>query len=616
MKRSIMKTVVFALLAIVIAGCAKQGGRDQWTEEEAWAWQERVGVIKGFNEPYPAYPGQTRLEILQKAKELGFNSVRKWINGETSEEMIANLQSILDDAEKCGMTVSPVFANPRNAYREALRNNDTIDLKKIEEAIRPVLRHFANEDRIVFWDLWNEPRFEDNESTYEQMDIIEQMVYWAREENVQQPITSSIIWATINLDNQALKRTTQVEAMMDIHNFHSYDCALHFGKNIYETLEYLKSISDRPMVATEALTRVNGSGIARSLDAFAKYKVNFYIWGLYNNDRNWESRWDRSTYDPYEPSFHNVLYSDGDAMDAREIDMIRNYQFANQGESPYPGLEITDRMSHEQVWKWVVTGPVTGFNSNTATIPSGYNSVRIKIDYSDWKNDQDAFFAKMESLIDKADKAGATVMPCLLTDDDANEPAEDLGKYVGSVIFHYYSDPRIKAWELYHHPGEKVNDTELLSNLVTTVFRHARNEYANQPLTMTPVVDVEQFAPDFDPQKAMIHGRTGGWDRLTYSGGSNADLVYKIWSLSDVLSFSSKMSTPQTAWLMSVCYKFGRPIFCTEWQAPTSADIDATLQRFAMSHIFWYTSQQLPAAKLNSFKFLPISTQRQITEAM
>ncbi|MBQ8773313.1 MAG: cellulase family glycosylhydrolase, partial [Muribaculaceae bacterium] len=171
MKTSVMKTALFALLAIVIAGCAKQGGRDQWTEEEAWAWQERVGVIKGFNEPYPAYPGQTRLEILQKAKELGFNSVRKWINGETSEEMIANLQSILNDAEKCGMTVSPVFANPRNAYREALKNNDTIDLKKIEDAIRPVLRHFANEDRIVFWDLWNEPRFEDNESTYEQMDI-------------------------------------------------------------------------------------------------------------------------------------------------------------------------------------------------------------------------------------------------------------------------------------------------------------------------------------------------------------------------------------------------------------------------------------------------------------
>ncbi len=620
MRKSIVKIMSVVLMTLLFVSCSTSKDREQWTEDEAWAWQEKVGVIKGFNEPYQAYPGQTQLEILQKAKSLGFNSVRKWIGGNTSEEIIANLQKIIDDATQCGMTVSPVLPYAANKYHRARRDNDTTFMADIEAVIRPVLRHFANNEHIVFWDLWNEPRFEDNENTYAQMDVIEQMVYWAREENVQQPITSSIIWATINLDNQALKRTTEVAAMMDIHNFHSYDCALHFGKNIYETLEYIKSISDRPMVATEALTRVNGSGIARSFDAFSKYKVNFYIWGMFNNDRNWESRWDRSTYDPYEPMFHNILYSDGDAVDARELDIIREYRFAEPGEELYPGLEVTDRMSHERVWKWMVTGPIKGKNmsadANLAALPSEYNTIRIKVNYADWKKDENQFFARMENALAKAAQAGATVMPCLLTDDDANEPAEELGKYVGAVIYKYYSDARIKAWELYHHPGEKIQDTQLLSNLVTTVFRYARNEYANQPLTMTPVVDVQPFAPDFDPQKAMIHGRTAGWDRLQYSGGSTADLVYKIWSLSDVLSFSSKMSAPQTAWLMSICYKFGRPIFCTEWLAPTTADVDATLERFAMSHVFWFTSQSLPTNKVSQFEFLPINTQRQITEGM
>lgn len=77
------------------------------------------------------------------------------------------------------------------------------------------------------------------------------------------------------------------------------------------------------MVATECLTRTNGSGIARTFAAFSKYKVNFYIWGLYINDCNWEARWGRSTYDPYGPMFHNILYSDGTAYDSREIAMIK-----------------------------------------------------------------------------------------------------------------------------------------------------------------------------------------------------------------------------------------------------------------------------------------------------
>lgn len=616
----IFKVAAISLVAFVLVGCTVSQGREQWTEEEAWAWYERVGVIKGFNAPYPAYPGQTQLEILQKAQSLGFNSVRQWIGGTTSEEMIAELQAIIDDAVKCNMTVSPVLAYPANVYHRARRDDDSTFMKKIESEIRPVLRYFADNEHIIFWDLWNEPRFEDNENTYAQMDVIEQMVYWAREENVQQPITSSIIWATINLDNQALKRTAEVAAMMDIHNFHSYDCALHFSKNIYDTLDYIKSISNRPMIATEALTRVNGSGISRSFDAFSKYKVGFYIWGMFNNDRNWESRWDRSTYDPYEPMFHNILYSDGDAVDARELDMIRNYRFAESGEELYPGIEETERMSHERVWKWMALGPIKGRNAGSnidlTAIPSEYNAIRMKFNYDDWKNDEDAFFADMEQKLAKAAKAGVMVMPCLLTDDDAQESADALGKYVGAVIFKYYSDARIKAWELYHHPGEKENDTEALSNLITVIFRHARNEYANQPLTMTPVVDVDVFEPDFDPQKAMIHGRTAGWDRLRYSGGSTADLVYKIWSLSDVISFSSNMDAARTAWLMAICYKFGRPIFCTEWSAPTQADVDATLRRFAMSHVYWFASLPLPAADVRQFEFLPINTQRQITEAM
>mgnify|MGYP002623876951 CR=1 FL=1 len=606
-----------AALLLVTAGYAK---RKQWTEKQAWKWQEQVGVIKGFNAPYPTYPGQTNREILQKAAALGFNSVRFWIRGNNTAERVEYIQRMIDDADDCGMTVSPVIAfAERNYYKKTGHTEREAGRKAYEKAVREVVRSFAKERRIVFWDLWNEPRFEDREDTYQQIDIIEQMVHWCWEEELSQPITSSIIWATINTGNQALKRTSQVEAMMDIHNFHSYDCALNFGHNIYEMLDYIKSISDRPMVATECLTRTNGSGLARTFAAFAKYRVNFYIWGLYVNDCNWEARWDRSTYDPYDPMFHNVLYSDGDLYDAREIELLRNYHFAEPGEETDPGIEITDRWSHERAWRWMVTGPLKGLElkatPSSLSMPKGSNAVKVKLKYKNWKDNRLSFFEQFDALLKQAEDQGVTVVPTLADDADAKVKAELLGEYVGDVIGHYYSDTRIKAWNLYDRPGLDNTDTQRLTELVRVLFRYARNQFANQPLTMTPVVSVKPFEKDFDPWKAMIHGRKAGWDRLSYSGGSTADLVYLIWSLSDVTSFATEMPSAETRWLASICYRFGRPIFCMSWAASKDNDVQATLNHFADFHVFWFAD--MPLVDLYpSFRFTQTSTQRQITEGM
>ena len=585
--------------------------REQWTEEQAWAWQKEVGVIKGFNEPYPAYPDMSRTEVLQKAHEAGLNSVRFWVRGNTAEEQIEYIQKMIDDADRFGMTVSPVISFVADRYWQ---NRGKQPMKEYEATVRQVVRNFAQEKRIVFWELWNEPRYEDKAETYEQLDIIEQMVGWCRDENIEQPITSSIIWATIKEDSKSLKRMTEVEAMMDIHNFHYYNCALDFSKHIYDMMDYLQKIGDRPMVATECLTRTNGSGIARTLAAFSKYKVNFYVWGLYVNDRNWETRWGQSTYDPYGPMFHNLFYSDGDVYDSRETDMLKDYRFCEKNEELYPPLERTERWSHERAWKWMVTGPLKGFTANKLkSLPhmDGYNAVKIAFSYNTWKADTASFFRQMDGLLAQAAEKGWSVMPLLLTDDDFQAPHQSLAEYVGSVVGRYYCDTRIKAWELYHHPGEKVNDTNALEQLVKLLFRYARNQYANQPLTMTPYVQVNAFEPGFDYWGALVHGRTGGWDRLVYGGGSNARLCYTIWSLSDIISFSACSKAPEAGWLASICFRFGRPVFCTQWNIDDSTDIDAYLQRFAKSQIFWFSSgTDIMHEKLVGYKIKKIKKQR------
>ena len=132
---------------------------------------------------------------------------------------------------------------------------------------------------------------------------------------------------------------------------------------------------------------------------------------------------------------------------------------------------------------------------------------------------------------------------------------------------------------------------------------------------MTPVVAVKTFDKDFKPREALIHGRTAGWDHLTYSGGSNADLVYKIWSLSDVTSFATDMPAAETRWLISICYRFGRPIFCTEWDRTTDTDTAAQIENFSDFHVYWFTNGKLPE-QARKFRFNQTSTQRQITEGM
>ena len=169
-----------------------------------------------------------------------------------------------------------------------------------------------------------------------------------------------------------------------------------------------------------------------------------------------------------------------------------------------------------------------------------------------------------------------------------------------------------------HSQDAKANPYRTFSASVNfATSSYARNQYANQPLTMTPYVQVNAFEPGFDYWGALVHGRTGGWDRLVYGGGSNARLCYTIWSLSDIISFSACSKAPETGWLASICFRFGRPVFCTQWNIDDSTDIDAYLQRFAKSQIFWFSSgTDILPEKLVGFKFEQISTQRQITEGI
>ena len=611
MKRLIM----IVLLLPCLAGFAKE--RKQWTEKQAWDWEKKVGTIIGFNQPESAYPGMTNLEILRKAADLGFNSVRFWLKGEDVDAQIAYIKKMADEAESCGMTISPVLSLQRKYFND--KENEKENLKIVEELVKTLIRPFANDERIVIWDIWNEPGFKTGDpETFREMEWVEKMVHWCREENLCQPITASIIWdpdRDADVSSPTWEKRRQVEAMMDLHNFHSYDCARNFGAEIDYTLDRIRKISNRPIVCTEAMIRVNGSSVQRTLPVFAREHVHVYLWGLYNNDWNWSVKWGRSTYDAFDPMFHDFLWADGDAYDAREFPFIKNFRFWNKGENLDPGIAVTDRWSHERVWRRMAgAGLVKGLADvkSSGSFSGTYNSMRVKVNYKDYRglasDQRSGFFERFERILSDAKSKGMTVLPVLITDDDLYATSEELGGFVKEMISRYYDDQTILAWDIYWHPGEKSTDRRKVEEVIETAFTYARNQYPNQPVFMTPFVSVQEFDDDFNYRAALVHGRRNGWNKLSYGGTSDADLVYKIWSLSDVTSFSTVQHPAEAGWLLSICYRFGRPIFCSSFKAENVTDQLEMLDLFSKSHVFWFTENPLPDKSVNLFKFTPIIT--------
>jgi len=634
MKSPVLKFILTVSLAVslcsVISAASPNGRKysnarphGQWTLDEVRAWEQKTGPIKGFNEPAGGWPGMTDEDILRRTSELGFNSVRVWVRGGTAGEQISYLKNILDLAGKYGMTVSPVLSLHRTA--EYFGNPDREKgIRNAEVMIKQILEPFKDDSRIAFWDLWNEPNCDifavdggvTESGTRRELEFIEMMVPWCWEAGLTQPISASIFFdseCSADVTSDLFEYKAKVEGMMDLHNFHSYACS-NDSRDIDYTIAKLRKMSDRPLVCTECLTRTNGSGIGRSLTKFADEHVHFYVWGSFISDRNWTVKWLRSTYNPYDVSFHNTMYADGDLMDGREIDMVRNFKFTQPGEpSADPGIEYTERWSHERAWKRMVGGPVKGYcidGFDAAGVPGHYGSVRVRVRYSDWaQSEPDEFFSEADKIVSSLSSRGLSILPVLLDDSDSGVRSEKLAEYVSAVVRHFYTEPAIVAWDLYYHPGEKCTDRGLVEDILTKAFRAARNVYPNQPLTATPCVRVKSFDEGFDYENALMHGRTGGWDRLEYQGCSDASLVHKIWSVSDVVSFSTDQPQGEAGWLLSICFRYGRPIFCTDMDSPSEEEAVKTLDRFAMSHVFWFSNRDINAETVRSFKFIPIMTE-------
>jgi hypothetical protein len=207
---------------------------------------------------------------------------------------------------------------------------DSTQYPMLEKYVKAVVGKFANDDRIVMWDVWNEP---DNMTgpSYEKVEtpdkvelvlpLLKKTFEWARSANPVQPLTSGV-WAGNWESESTLKPLEKLQLEeSDIISFHCYDDSVTLAKKIKELQRY-----NKPLICTEYMARPNGSTFQSSLPVAKENKVAMVNWGFVDGKSQTIYPWDSWTkkYTAEPPLwFHDIFRKDGTPYKQEEVDFIK-----------------------------------------------------------------------------------------------------------------------------------------------------------------------------------------------------------------------------------------------------------------------------------------------------
>lgn len=332
----------------------------KWPAEQANAWYERVGVIKGCNylprtavnmtEMWQAetFDPDTMDEELGWAREIGFNSVRVFIQylvwQDDPEGLKARIDQFLSITDRHDMSVMLIlfcdcafsgkepYLGKQDEPVPGVHNSQWVpspglkrvtdrsvwpDLKKY---VQDIVGAFGNDRRVLIWDLYNEPGMSDMGEN--SIPLLRATFEWAREVGPEQPLTAGPFAHefTDNVSGAALD-------LSDVITFHNYQPADELG-------HYLSVCerNNRPVLCTEWLRRQHKNTFQSMLPIFAEHHIGWYNWGLVAGRTQTYLCWESKPGDP-DPEIwqHDILHPDGTPYDPAEIPLIRSFAYAGKG---------------------------------------------------------------------------------------------------------------------------------------------------------------------------------------------------------------------------------------------------------------------------------------------
>ena len=210
---------------------------------------------------------------------------------------------------------------------------DPSQVPRLKAYVQGVVGAFAKDDRILGWDVWNEPG-SDTTGSYPKTEmkmseklsrvetLLPQAFAWAREANPTQPLTSGV-WDIDTAKGEAPDEIQRIQLReSDVITFHNYSWPESFKTEVAWLRQF-----HRPIICTEYMARPAGSTFDQILPLAKEEHVAAINWGFVAGKTQTYYPWE-SWQHPYILSdppvwFHEVLRTDGTPYRQAEVELIR-----------------------------------------------------------------------------------------------------------------------------------------------------------------------------------------------------------------------------------------------------------------------------------------------------
>ena len=366
-------------LSFIFIQCQHTPSNDldsRWSEERAWEWQKDNGWMVGSNfNPSTSinqlefwqedtYDPETIERELGWSAELGMNTHRVYLHNllwdQDSLGFIKRIENYLEMSDRKGIkTLLVLFDDCWHPAPKLGKQPDPMPFvhnswwvqspgsailgdssrhHEVKNYVKGIITHFADDKRVIGWDLYNEPgnvaptqkghnefAIKEDKDIYT-LSLLRKAFKWAREVNPSQPLTTSI-WKTWEKDDDWSK----LEMLSDLSKFtlsNSDVISFHTYGDINEMklrVEQLETYN-RPIMCTEYLARSQGSTFQAMLPLLKEKQIAAINWGFVAGKTNtifpWSS-WDVDFTSTPEVWHHDILMPDKTPFDQAEIDFIK-----------------------------------------------------------------------------------------------------------------------------------------------------------------------------------------------------------------------------------------------------------------------------------------------------
>jgi hypothetical protein len=366
----------------VFAGSATAAAQARWTEERANAWYAKQPWLVGAN--FVPSDAINQLEMFQAetfnpalndkelalAEGIGMNTMRVFLQDQlwTSDPegfrkrldtflgiaakhhirpLLVLFDSCWDPDPRLGPQHPPIPGVHNSGWVQSPGAKELADPAyegKLEAYVKGVVGAFAKDERVLGWDVWNEPDNGNESSTRNELpnkakriaELLPKAFAWARAANPTQPLTSGL-WTGDWFDPAEQSAVTKIQlAESDVISFHDYGWPESFERKVLGLEQY-----HRPVICTEYMARGAGSTFDGTLPLAKRYNVGAINWGLVAGKTQTYLPWD-SWQRPYvlsQPTlwFHEVFRQDGTPYRQHEVDLIRELTGRGSGAAAAPG---------------------------------------------------------------------------------------------------------------------------------------------------------------------------------------------------------------------------------------------------------------------------------------